>query len=450
MNFSSVDALLRQQVSASAFPGAAAVIGDASGILHHVVVGAQTYDSGGTPLSVDSTYFDVASLTKVTVTTTAAMLLYQWGALGLQTRVSELLGPAFASKDARKEQITVEHLMLHEAGFPPDPTPVSYCAPSFACPETIAKPPAQRGLTFSCQSHAYDQLLAQPLDRAPGLKFVYSDLSMITMMHVIGHIVREQALIGKGALLPACVDSVASPAITACYYEAFARQYIFPRVSPAPAGGAATRAPRHASFMGFRLPRRLWPMAAPTWNDTADGFPGECVAPFRERLLHGEVSDGNAYALGGVAGHAGLFATASQLFSLAHQLLTAPGRGGSLAAVASPPPPLGVNATTVARFTAVHNASMSSRALGWDTQAGAHSLGLCGDMSARTFTHTGYTGTQICVDVDAGLVTVLLTNRVFPRADERSAKAIHQARILFNNAVLRAVHPDAERSTSPR
>ena len=52
--------------------------------------------------------------------------------------------------------------------------------------------------------------------------------------------------------------------------------------------------------MGFRLPQALWARAAPTWNDTVTGFPGECVAPFRERELQGEVSDGNAYALGGV------------------------------------------------------------------------------------------------------------------------------------------------------
>ena len=76
---------------------AAAVVGDASGVLHQIAVGAQTYDAGSTPFSVDSTYFDVASLTKVTVTTTAAMLLYQWGALDLQMRVAQILGRTFAS-----------------------------------------------------------------------------------------------------------------------------------------------------------------------------------------------------------------------------------------------------------------------------------------------------------------------------------------------------------------
>ena len=67
------------------------------------------------------------------------------------------------------------------------------------------------------------------------------------------------------------------------------------------------------------------------------------------------------------------------------------------------------------------------------------SLGLCGALSDATFTHTGYTGTQICADPTRRLLTVLLTNRVYPRADDRSEAAIHSARIAFNDAVVRAV-----------
>ena len=82
--------------------------------------------------------------------------------------------------------------------------------------------------------------------------------------------------------------------------------------------------------MGFRLPKAQWSEAAPTWNDTRSGFPGECVEPYRERVLQGEVSDGNAYALGGVAGHAGLFASVSQVGALVRQLLFADESGGRL------------------------------------------------------------------------------------------------------------------------
>ena len=222
--------------------------------------------------------------------------------------------------------------------------------------------------------------------------------------------------------------------------------------------------------MGFRLPRALWPHAAPTWNDTRDGFAGECVAPFRERVLQGEVSDGNAYALGGVAGHAGLFATAPQLHGIVHQLLFAGSSEAAMPPALNPalahPPAivplggaplglvpfarLGVNATTVRTFTRVGNTSISSRALGWDTLATPHGEGrLCSNMSTRTFTHTGYTGGLICADPEApptpyskgrsGLISILLTNRVYPRADDHSEHEIHVARIQFNEAVLAAV-----------
>merc|ERR1711907_215003 len=79
-----------------------------------------------------------------------------------------------------------------------------------------------------------------------------------------------------------------------------------------------------SQFMGFRPPRMLWPLAAPTWNDTKTGFPGECVVPFRERVMQGEVSDGNAYAMGGIAGHAGMFASITEIYRFAHQILFAP------------------------------------------------------------------------------------------------------------------------------
>ena len=151
------------------------------------------------------------------------------------------------------------------------------------------------------------------------------------------------------------------------------------------------------------------------------------------------MSDGNAFALGGVAGHAGLFATVRQLHSLLHQLLFAPNAPARAPAVSA----RGVNATTARLFTRVANASFSSRALGWDTNQPGGYLG-CGALSAQTFTHTGYTGTLICADRGTrnGLLTILLTNRVYPRADERSEERIAEARRKFSNAVLAALPRD--------
>ena len=451
-DWSAVDAVLHDAVRTHAFPGAVAIVAGSDGIMYSSAVGAHTYAADATSTSVNDTLWDMASVTKVVATTTATMLLYQRGLLSLDTPLVDLFGPSFAHVDPRKADIVVRNLMLHNAGLAPDPTPVSFCAPSFGCPESAVEPPQRRALNFSCQPMVLDALISQPLDNAPGEVFVYSDISMISMMFVIGSIARRAALVAETELLPACVERTgqaghaASSDRTAayasdvdqCYYEAFVRTAVF---DTALAAGAAASAP--ARFMGFRPPATRWAQCAPTWNDTSAGFPGECVEPFRERLLQGEVCDGNAYAMGGVAGHAGLFAAAPELHTILAALLYAPAiaarsavRGGAGA--------LGVNATTVKLFTTIHNATQSSRALGWDTNCySANTYRGCGNLSSATFTHTGYTGTQLCADPLAlggsGAMTILLTNRVYPAADEGSLHRIHAARQAFNNAVLAAL-----------
>ena len=281
-------------------------------------------------------------------------------------------------------------------------------------------------LVFSCQHKVLAALYSQQLDRTPGDAFVYSDISMILLMYVVGHLARSH--VSNTDLMSRCVNAVATSSradeglissIDQCYYEAFVRKFVLQSLA------------LPDRFIGFLPPRQEWAETAPTWNDTVAGFPGECVRPYRERVLQGEVSDGNSYAMGGIAGHAGLFAGAPELLTLLQQLVFAP---------ALPDPgAVGVNATTVKTFTSVHNATQSSRALGWDTNAGSYRG--CGNWSGATFTHTGYTGTMLCADKERGLVAVLLTNRVYPRADDSSEKAIHEVRQQFSNAVLSAVLP---------
>ena len=145
---------------------------------------------GGRPLHLrcrcapmaTSTLFDVASLTKVTATTTAAMLLYQWGEFDLDARLTNFYGDGFAATDPEGRNHR-PNLLLHDAGWPPDPTP-SYCTPSFACPETTSTPLTKRHTTFSCQHKIFASISTQKLARPPGAKYVYSDISMIS--HVCG------------------------------------------------------------------------------------------------------------------------------------------------------------------------------------------------------------------------------------------------------------------------
>jgi len=126
--------------------------------------------------------------------------------------------------------------------------------------------------------------------------------------------------------------------------------------------------------------------AAPTENYPPRGYP-----------LRGEVHDEAAFALGGVAGHAGLFATASDLAVFAQMMLN----GGKYNGVRI------VSDTTVARFTA---RTAGSRALGWDTCIGGGSCGF--HLGSRSFGHTGYTGTSLWIDPDQQVFVIVLTNWV--------------------------------------
>ncbi|CAI7995576.1 Putative D-alanyl-D-alanine carboxypeptidase [Geodia barretti] len=353
--------------------------------------------------------FDLASLTKVLATTTASMILYQRGHLDLDMKVSdpELLGPDFARNG--KEAITVRNLLLHNAGFPPDPKP-NYWDVAFGCPQTAQYYPKE---DFSCQAMIYAALLNQSLQYSPGTKYIYSDLSMITMMHVVGTLARDHGYVEPSDLNVECVhhqpnSSHSLPYLTQCYYEAFVRR-------------------RVAEYLGLQqllfLPPRspTWALTAPTWNDTV----------YRHQVMQGFVSDGNSYALGGISGHAGLFSRASDIHTLLHHLMFASSTD------------LWINSTTVHTFTTVYNTSQSSRALGWDTNnyhVKSTDERLCGALSSETFTHTGYTGTQVCCDPVGKVITILLTNRCYKTDSIHTKELIALTRRLFNDAVVQVLH----------
>jgi CubicO group peptidase (beta-lactamase class C family) len=139
--------------------------------------------------------------------------------------------------------------------------------------------------------------------------------------------------------------------------------------------------------------------------------------------LQGTVHDANAWAIGGVSGHAGLFSTARDLAVFAQMLLD----GGTYANVRVVAP------QTIARWTARQGLA-SSRALAWDTPAPASSAGRY--FSPRSFGHTGFTGTSMWVDPERGLFVVLLMNRVNSRGE---ATRHVQLRRDVADAVQRAV-----------
>lgn len=143
--------------------------------------------------------------------------------------------------------------------------------------------------------------------------------------------------------------------------------------------------------------------------------------PFRRRVLIGEVSDENAAAVGGAAGHAGLFGTAAAVGQHARHLLQV--LAGKVGAFQRP---------TLEEFiTKREDIPGSSRALGWDTMLATSSCGT--RMSARSFGHTGFSGTSLWIDPERAAYIVLLTNRVHPT---QTNDAIRQVRPAFHDAVM--------------
>ncbi|HJR65373.1 MAG TPA: serine hydrolase domain-containing protein [Gemmatimonadaceae bacterium] len=217
-------------------------------------------------------------------------------------------------------------------------------------------------------------VLATPLDTVPAARMVYSDLGAI--------------LLGK------VVERVSGEAL-----DAYLARHVF-----GPLGMTSTMYRPDASLRG---------RIAPTEFD-----------PWRQRHIRGEVHDENAFMLGGVSGHAGLFSTAADLARFARMMLA----GGTLDGVRILRP------STIAQFTAVQDPGLSHRALGWETPSGRNSAGH--RMSARAFGHTGFTGTSMWMDPEAGVFVILLTNRVNP---SRQNTRISQVRVALADAVMAAL-----------
>jgi CubicO group peptidase (beta-lactamase class C family) len=217
--------------------------------------------------------------------------------------------------------------------------------------------------------------MAEPLVHEPGTQVEYSDLGFM----LLGAIVERQ---------------------TGQSLDVFAQQQIF-----GPLGMDRTM---------FKPPRKLRDDIAPTEFD----------ATFRKRLVWGEVHDENAWAMGGVAGHAGLFSTAGDVAAFAQMLLN----GGIYGHTRI------LDRATIAQFTARQTIGDSARALGWDVPVQPSSAGKY--FSPESFGHTGFTGTSLWIDPTRQLFVVLLTNRVNPtRANEQ----IRQVRPALHDAVIEAL-----------
>ncbi len=212
---------------------------------------------------------------------------------------------------------------------------------------------------------ALKRIYGEPLESEPGTAYVYSDLGAILLAQVVERV--------SGRPL-----------------DEFLQDRLF--------------APLEMLDTGFRPDPASFQRIAPTEQD-----------PWRGRMVRGEVHDENAFHLGGVSGHAGLFSTAPDLIRFATWMLDA--YHGRLDSALAPYLP----SQLVQEFVSVQPGPQgSTRALGWDTPTpggGASSGHL---LSPHSFGHTGFTGTSIWVDTDREIFIILLTNRVHPTRDNRA------------------------------
>ncbi len=346
-------ALLAEAVDAGAMPGAVVVAGTRDAVLLERAVGRLSYAADADPVTLDTLY-DLASLTKVVVTTPLVMRLVEAGRLDRDAPVRAYL-PEFAG--GAKDRITIADLLAHCGGL-------LWWTDLYR--QSEGRPAAEVRQFF------LERICELPLDYEPRTRTVYSDLGFI--------------------LLGAILERLTHTAL-----DRLAEDEIF--------------APLGMKKLSYNPPAELLPSIAPTEDD-----------PLRGGILRGQVHDENAWSLGGVAPHAGLFGTAASLVPFARMWLRGGRSNGSRM----------FQDSTVQRFVQRPNLVQgSSRALGWDTPASGSSCG--GRFSAASFGHTGFTGTSLWIDPERDLFAILLTNRVHPTRDNPRLAAL---RPVFHDVLL--------------
>jgi CubicO group peptidase (beta-lactamase class C family) len=318
----------------------------------------------GSPVVTADTLFDLASLTKPMASTTLCMALADDGTLHWDDPLGKHI-PAFLEgpEPALRQQVTLRHLLTHSSGLP------AY-RPFY---QRLDNPvPSGDGARASIVA----MICQEPMERPPGEKSVYSDLGFI----LLGEVLQRATNTDLAQLF---ADKVATPLGL-----------------------------EHAAFNPGNRPEQFLPSPAATLD-----------CPRRHTLLCGQVHDDNAHSMGGVAGHAGLFATAAEVGHWAQALIAAyHGQEGWL------------RPATVRTFLdAAPAAPDSSWVMGFDTPTSPSSAG--SGFGAGSVGHLGYTGTSVWMDMAKKWVVVLLSNRICP--DDAGLEKIRRFRPGLHDSVVR-------------
>ncbi|MGH7985888.1 MAG: serine hydrolase domain-containing protein [Candidatus Binataceae bacterium] len=374
MGWREVERAFAEAVENGAIPGATLVVRKGEAIAYEGAFGHRVLTPERSPMRLE-TVFDLSSLTKPLATTMALMLLVSGGKLRLDERVTRFFHNFGVHG---KGYVTFRQLLSHSSGLAP-------WRPFF---QRIAEVEKSGKVNFMASRGAkdfvYEEIHREKPEFAPGTRANYSDLNFMLLGETVEQIV--------GAAL-----------------NRFCRDKLF-----RPLGLRAT------DFIDISLvrTRRLEPVA--------EMFAPTSVCALRKRLLVGEVDDENAFAMGGVAGHAGLFAPVKEVDRIAHELMRCyAGRSDFLPQ------------KVVREFWKRGTVRDSTWALGWDTPSPDYSS------SGRHFSteavgHLGFTGTSIWIEPEKEIAVSLLTNRVHPRRDNQ---AIRDFRPKIHDLVMESLEP---------
>lgn len=376
-NLVAIDNIAQEAITKHAAPGCVVLVIKDGKMIFNKAYGYHTYDNVLPDKITD--IFDLASVTKVSATTMSTMRLTEQGKINLDSTVGYYLPIA---RNTSKSDIRVRELLLHQAGLIPDIPTYERLKPSDHSPDSSAAYPTKAGDHFYIRKDYFKdvmwpEMLASPL-RTRG-KYVYSDLSMYFMKEIVETVSAEPLNI-------------------------YAQNNFY--------------GPLGMQTAGF-LPLNRFPVSRiiPTEQDTY----------FRHQLIDGYVHDQGAALLGGVSGHAGLFATANDL-GILYQMILNKGTYGGVQYF---------KPETVTEFTSRYS-SNSRRGLGfdgWGPLPDSHYPSTLA--SPGTYGHTGFTGTCFWVDPKYNLVYVFLSNRVYPRENPRLSSLNIRPRI--QDAIYEAI-----------
>lgn len=375
MAFDAVEAAFQDSVAQGVFPGAVVLVGKGEDIVYEHAFGYRSLVPDKTALQ-SNTIFDLASLTKPLATTTAIMHLVREKKIRLDDQVTRFI-PTYGVFG--KHLTTFRHLLNHSSGLPA-------WKPFY---EEVIKFEKAGRINFIASRAAKNFVLEQihrekPLD-SPGKRSLYSDLGFMLLGEIAETI--------SGAPL-----------------DRFCQERIF-----RPLGLRSTAFVDLTQLKTRRL-KPIEEIIAPTEH-----------CPWRKKILCGEVHDDNAYAMGGVAGHAGLFSSARDIHALIVYLNRClHGHDRSL--------PEALIAQFLTKDESVLN---SNYALGWDTPSPKESAS--GNyFSPRSVGHLGFTGTSVWWDLEKDCHVILLTNRVHP---SRKNDKIKEFRPYIHDLIMKALFP---------